>query len=169
MHSRARSCPPPPDKSQFVRLGIMIECLAGLRMCHLEERGGLRGLLGSGTPAFPPQTGSRAGAFLRHAIPSAQPLPSSSRSTFQCSRRRRAFPPAPVIRPLRPGALSRFTDNPLVFPANRLSFNHPLTPLNLSRRRVSPSPQTKVARLFPLSMIWCQHGSCCPLKSQLYR
>lgn len=44
MHSCARSCPPPPDKSSFVRLGIMIECLAGLRMRHLEERGGLRGL-----------------------------------------------------------------------------------------------------------------------------
>lgn len=71
MHSCARSCPPPPpDKSQFVRLGIMIECLAGLRMRHLEERGGLRGL-----------------SVRTVGAPSARPLPSSSRSNVPAAAR----------------------------------------------------------------------------------
>lgn len=38
MYSCARSRPPPPDGPQFVRLEIMIECLAGRRFRHLDEQ-----------------------------------------------------------------------------------------------------------------------------------
>lgn len=144
MHSRARSCPPPPDKSLFVRLGIMIKCLAGLRMRHLEEQGGLRGLSGSGTPAFPSADGQQ-----RRRVPASR-YPVHLTSSLLLTLHVPMWPPPPPRIPTcarNPPALSRFTDNPLVFPANRLSFNHPLTPLNLSRRGVFPLPPSQRSRV----------------------
>lgn len=117
----------------------MIDCLAGLRMRHLEERGGLRGL------SVPTISAPTADGRQHRRVPASR-NPVRSTSSLLFTLHVPMCPPlhAPTCARNPPAPSGRFVLTILSY-SQPTGFNHPLTPLNLSHRGVPTPPQSKVA------------------------